>query len=211
MGTEGMQVRARSNHIPRYGVLVCGDIREDALAPGFPKIGAPSSRGARNFQHIFVLCPDWYLPQIGTFLRQINREHKLQALLVKTESGPELLPQMLQRANLRFARNILAHSDSIGPRRVLAAWQNNAQAELVANAAVADDRLILVSCEPKTYEVGFEQLPALRNIPAQKRQDFEIARDGSFIWWPENDVHLDLDAILSVVDPARRRRAERLR
>ena len=48
--------------------------------------------------------------------------------------------------------------------RVLAAWQHNAQAELIADATVADDWLIVVSCEPKTYEVRFDQMPALKKI-----------------------------------------------
>ncbi|HZY60600.1 MAG TPA: DUF2442 domain-containing protein, partial [Candidatus Binataceae bacterium] len=96
---------------------------------------------------------------------------------------------------------MLVHSDSRIPRRVLAAWQHNAPAELIANATVADDRLIVISCEPKMYEVGFDQMPALKKIPAPQRRDFEIAEDGSFIWWPSRDIHLDLDAIKSVVDP----------
>jgi hypothetical protein len=28
-----------------------------------------------------------------------------------------------------------------------------------------DNRLIVISCEPKTYEVRFDQMPALRKIP----------------------------------------------
>jgi hypothetical protein len=100
---------------------------------------------------------------------------------------------------------------SDGEGRVLAAWQHDAQAELIANARVTDDRLIVISCEPKTYEIGFDQMPALKKIPPPRRRDFEIAEDGSFIWWPWADIHLNLDAIKSVVDPVWRRKSERLR
>jgi hypothetical protein len=75
---------------------------------------------------------------------------------------------------------------------------------------VADDRLIVVSCEPKTYEVGFDQMPAIRKIAIEERHDFEIAEDGSFIWWPSADIHLDLDALRTVTDPNWRKKTERL-
>jgi hypothetical protein len=207
-----MQVGQASNGTPSdHGLVLWRDSGDDSIPPGFPVIAPAISRAARNFQHIFVLCSDCYLPEIAEFVRQLNRQHKLQALLVRTDTAPELLPQMLVRANLRFVRNILVYSDSRVPRRMLSAWQCNAQSELIANAAVAGDRLIVVSCEPKTYEVAVDQLPALKKIPARERRNFEIAEDGSFIWWHAADVHLDLDAIRSVIDPARRRKAERLR
>jgi hypothetical protein len=94
---------------------------------------------------------------------------------------------------------------------VLSAWLHDAQGELIANADVADGRLIVISCEPKMYEVDFDQIPALRKIPSGEWRNFEIDEDGSFITWPSVDIHLDLDAIRSVVDPAWRRRSERMR
>lgn len=87
----------------------------------------------------------------------------------------------------------------------------NREHKLQANATVAGDRLIVISCEPMTYELGFDQIPALSKLPASERCNFEIAQDGSFIWWPSRDIHLDLDAIRSVVDPGWRRKSERLR
>ena len=107
--------------------------------------------------------------------------------------------------------NRLPLSKSRVPRRVLTAWLNGAQAELIANAAVADDTLVVVSCEPKIYEIRFDQMPALKKIPVDKRRDFELAEDGSFIWWRSRDIHLDLDAIRSVIDPVWRRKSARIR
>lgn len=166
---------------------------------------------ARRYQHLFVLCSALHLPEAAKFVSEMNREHRLQALFVRTDVDPVLLPQMMERAGLRSIRNMLAHSNSSVPHRVLAAWLHNAQAELIAYATVADDRLIVVSCEPKTYEVRFNQMPALRKIAPQQRSSFEIAEDGSFIWWPSADIHLDLDALKTVTDPAWRNRAKRVR
>jgi hypothetical protein len=205
-----MQIAPATDGRAPYGLVVCDETKDDPIPPGFPVL-QPSLQSARKLQHLFVLCSALHLPQVARFVSDINREHKLQALFVRTDADPALLPQMLERANLRLVRNILVHSDSRVPRRVLAAWHHNAQAELIANATVADDRLIVISCEPKTYEISFDQMPALKKIPAPERQHFEIAEDGGFIWWPSGDIHLDLDAIKSVIDPAWRRKSERLR
>ena len=106
---------------------------------------------------------------------------------------------------------MLVHSDSSIPKRVLTAWLRNAQAELIAEAIVAEDRLIVVSCEPKAYEVSFDQMPALKKIAPRYRMNFELAEDGSFIHWPSADIHLDLDAIRAVIDSRWRKKSERLR
>ncbi len=206
-----MQIAPDSDSRAPYGLVVCDKTKGNPIPPGFPVLHKTSLRAARKLQHLFVLCSALHLPQAAKFLSEINREHRLQALFVRTDGDPALLPQMLERANLRFVRNMLVHSDSRVRRRVLTAWQHNAQAELIANATVADDRLIVISCEPKTYEVGFDQMPALKKIHRSDRRNFEIAEDGSFIWWPSGDIHLDLDAIKSGIDPAWRPKSDRLR
>jgi Protein of unknown function (DUF2442) len=194
-----------------YALVLCDKEAEGGVPAGFPVIRAKSLHSARKYRHLFVLCSDLHLPAVAKFVSDVNRMHKLQALFVRFNSDPTLLPQMLERANLRLVRNMLVHSDSAVPRRVLAAWQHHAQAELIATATVVGDRLLVVSCEPKTYEVRFDEVPALKNISPDQRRSFEIAEDGGFIWWPSEDIHLDLDALRNFIDPAWRRKSERLR
>jgi transcriptional regulator with XRE-family HTH domain len=209
MGTEGMQIESRQRG--SYALVRCDENQDGRIPPGFPVLESKSLNAVRRYQHVFVLCSALHLREAAKFVSEINRQHRLQALFVRTDVDAALLPQMLDRAGLRFVRNILVHSKSSLPHRVLAAWLKNAQAELIARAIVADDRLILVSCEPKTYEIGFDQMPALKRITPAERNNFELAEDGSFIWWPSADIHLDLDAIRTVIDPGRRKRAERFR
>jgi hypothetical protein len=193
-----------------YALVRCDENPNGGIPSGFPVLPSKSPQAARRYQHLFVLCSALHLPESAKFVSEMNREHRLQALFVRTDV-PGLLPQMLDRAGLRSVRNILVHSDSSVPKRVLTAWLRNAQAELIAEATVADDRLIVVSCEPAMYEVGFDQMPALKKIERQHRKSFELAEDGSFIHWPSADIHLDLDAIRAVIDPKWRRKSERIR
>ena len=194
-----------------YALILCDGKQDDCVPPEFPIIRRAALRSQKKAQHLFVLCSAAHLPHAAKFVSELNRKHKLQALFVRNDSDPDLLPQMLERANLRAVRNMLVHSDARVPRRVLTAWLNGAQAELIANAAVAHDTLVVVSCEPRIYEVRFDQMPALKKIPVDKRRDFELAEDGSFIWWRSRDIHLDLDAIRSVIDPVWRRKSARIR
>ena len=193
----------------RYALVRCDDTN-GGIPPGFPVLSSKSLQAARRYQHLFVLCSALHLPESAKFVSDMNREHRLQALFVRTDV-PALLPQMLERADLRSIRNILVHSDSSVPKRVLTAWLRDAQAELIAEATVAGDRLIVVSCEPKTYEVGFDRMPALKRIAREHRNRFDLAEDGSFIHWLSADIHLDLDAIRAVIDPKWRKKSERLR
>jgi hypothetical protein len=135
-----MRINADSDNGTTYGLVVYDSARDDLIPPGFPVLRKASSQSARKLQHLFVLCSASHLPHVAKFVSEINREHKLQALFVRTDTDPALLPQMLERADLRFVRNMLVHSDWRVPRRVLEAWQHNAQSELIANATVADDR-----------------------------------------------------------------------
>jgi hypothetical protein len=206
-----MRAEIESTQQRSYALVRCDGGKHGRIPNGFPVLRSMSLPSARRYRHLFVLCSALHLPEAAKFVSEMNREHRLQALFVRTDVDPMLLPQMMERAGLRSIRNMLAHSSSLIPHRVLAAWQHNAQAELIAHATVADDRLIAVSCEPKTYEVSFDQMPSLRKIAPKNRRSFEIAEDGSSIWWPSADVHLDLDALRTVTDPAWRNRAQRIR
>jgi hypothetical protein len=206
-----MHAGIESKHKHSYALVRCDDDKNGRVPVGFPVLRSKSLRAARRYQHLFVLCSALHLPEVAKFVSEMNREHRLRALFVRSDVDSAWLPRVLERAGLRSFRNMLVHSNSSVPNRVLAAWRHNAQAELIADATVADDWLIVVSCEPKTYEVRFDQMPALKKIAHQQRRNFEIAEDGSFIWWPSADIHLDLDALRTVTDPAWRKRARRIR
>ena len=206
-----MHAEIESRHHRSYALLQCDDNKTGRVPVGFPVLRSQSLQVARRYQHLFVLCSALHLPEVAKFVSEMNRQHRLQALFVRSDMDSAWLPRVLERAGLRSFRNMLVHSNSSVPNRVLAAWLHNAQAELIADATVAGDRLIVVSCEPKTYEVRFDQMPALKKIASRERRNFEIAEDGSFIWWPSADIHLDLDALRTITDPSWRKRAKRIR
>jgi hypothetical protein len=114
---------------------------------------------------------------------------------------------MFERAGLRMMRNTVVYSDSSVPRRVLSAWTQNVQEELIAKASVSKDRLFVLSCALQPYEVAFDSMPSLKHIPLAERANFTVDDDGSYIYWAGPDIHLDLDAIRAAIDPEARARA----
>ncbi len=94
---------------------------------------------------------------------------------------------------------------------MLRAWALGARRELIADAKLIGDALHVVSCEPESYQIPVEGLGVFRDMPSSQRGKFEIADDGSYILWPTQDIHLDLDALLASIDPERRARAQRVK
>jgi hypothetical protein len=174
----------------------------------FRVLHRPNRQIAEHGRNIFVLVPASELPEVSEFVSIANRRHQLRALLVRDDVQPSSIPQMFERAGLRMMRNTVVYSDFSIPRRVLTAWTQNAQEELIAKASVSKDRLFVLSCALQPYEVAFDSMPSLKRIPVAERATFTVDEDGSYIYWAGPDIHLDLDAIRAAIDPAARARAE---
>lgn len=94
-------------------------------------------------------------------------------------------------------------------RRVLEAQAIGAAGELVAEASVVGDRLLVWSCEPKLYQCPIEEIPALVELGENQRKTLRVSPSGSRIHWDAGDIDLDLDAVRVLSDPAAKKDAER--
>jgi len=165
-----------------------------------------------NWRRIFVLVSLGELESVSDFVSKANRQHNLCALLVDQSDHFDLLPQFLHHTRVRTLRNMLIHSGPALPRRVLNAYCIGAEDELIADAQVVDDLLFIVSCASESFTIRFDQMRALRRIGPDHRAGFQIAADGSYLHWVEEDVHITLEAIRTALDPelATQRRLEHL-
>lgn len=87
------------------------------------------------------------------------------------------------------------------PKRVMNAWTIGAQEQLIADATVIGDRLLVLSCAMEKLEVPFDSLPALKCISINDRSNFTIDDDGSCLYWESADIHLDIEAFRYATDP----------
>ncbi len=195
-------------------ILLAHDRAAQVAAPErrrFRVLQRPNRNTAERGRNIFVLAPASELPDVAEFVSIANRRHQLRALLVRDDVQPSSIPQMFERAGLRMMRNTVVYSDPSVPRRVLSAWTQNAQEELISKASVSKDRLFVLSCALQPYEVAFDSMPSLKRIPVAERGSFVVDEDGSYLHWPGPDIHLDLDAIRAAINPEARARAEAAR
>lgn len=79
--------------------------------------------------------------------------------------------------------------------RILYAWLDGAQDVTIATAWVENDQLIIKDCALKQYRIAFNMLPELNDISVNHRSKFKIHQFGNYLYWPNEDMHLDLDII----------------
>ena len=182
----------------------------DIIPPSFIVFRKPDLRKV-NARDIFVLTSVADLPAVSEFVRAVNHRNHLRTLFVREDDNAQFLPQMLYEAKLRISRHILVHSGKEVPKRVLMAWSLGCPDQLIAAAQVTHDELFVMACDHSLFRVGFEEMPALKRIPAQHRSSFTISSEGIYLHWPEGDVHIDFDAVRCLKDDAWREKKERER
>jgi transcriptional regulator with XRE-family HTH domain len=135
------------------------------------------------------------LDQVAECVTVANKAHRLTALLVQRDVAENWLPYVFHKAGLRALRNMIVHSDSELPARILNAWAIGAERDFVADATVIHNRLVVRSCSFEEYTIDFAAFPALAAIPENERSEFKFEEDGLLLYWPSSNVHLDLSDI----------------
>lgn len=163
-----------------------------------------------RIKHLFVEISASMLPQVSDIVRAANETKYLRGLFIREDVDAKFLPQILQRADLRLMRNILVHGsqDWTTPERVMNAWRMGAENDLIASATVVGDHLYVLTSAFERLEVPFDKVAGLKSIPPEQRSRFEIDEVGSFLHWPESDVHIDVDVIRYAIDARWRTRCD---
>ncbi|MDE3000384.1 MAG: hypothetical protein OXU79_15015 [Gemmatimonadota bacterium] len=170
-----------------------------------------SNESEVNARFIFVLTSVADLPTVSDFVRAANQRNHLRTLFVREDGNAQFLPQMLYEAKLKSSRHIIVHSTKDVPKRVLTAWSLGCPDQLIADAQVVGEELFVMACDHTLFRAGFAEMHALERIPSQQRSSFTISSEGSYIHWPEADVHIDLDAVRYLKDKTWREKKDRER
>jgi hypothetical protein len=128
-------------------------------------------------------------------------------LFVHDSCASNLLPQYLEKSGIRIIRNLIVHHHADIPARVLRARTIGAADDLIADARFVEGCLVLLSCSGKTYEIELSNISALSKAPENTVRNFEVERDGSYVYWPGLDVHLDMGTVHNLCDPSYEERA----
>lgn len=170
---------------------------------GLRRYTRPSGDLLERYHDIFVAVSLLGLPPLADFIREANNRHYLRGLFVRDAHHSQLLPQLLAKANLRTLRNLIVHTDTRLPARVLNAYCRGAEEELIADARWVQDHLFVLSCTGETFELAVKEVPVLKELAPAVLNHFELADDGSYLHWPQADLHLNLEVIRTLLDPQR--------
>ncbi len=187
---------------PQHVTVLLNDPAETAeTSPTLSLIRKTSDSELREARILLVFSTLSRLDDVAQVVRDANRSHRLKGLIIRSDVDPVWTPVLLDRANVRTLRNLLVHHGDEVPTRVLEAWAAGAQKRLIADATIVGDRLLVVGCDFSRIDLALADIPPLRKVPDSERAQFEIDEDGSFIWWPIPDVHLDRRALRAYADP----------
>ncbi|MFU8891136.1 MAG: helix-turn-helix domain-containing protein [Anaerosomatales bacterium] len=193
--------------------IVMADPGFEGPLPGGPKTSVLSLAAVesidvkRDKSYYFVFTSASGLELVAELVHAANSVHRLRALFVRADVECTWFIPMFERANLRTLRNTLMHTDPAVPQRVINAWQMGAQDQLIADATVSDDRLFVRSCALESFEVRFDDVPALARLSERERASFVIDPDGSYLYWEASDTHVGLEMVRFAIDPTFRETA----
>jgi hypothetical protein len=166
--------------------------------------------GALNDPNVLILSPASRLATVAPLVHATRSKDSLRAVIVENDVGAGMLAQVLHSTGVRTLARLLAHTDFGLPKRVVNAWRIGSAGDLIASAAALPDKLLVVSCDVQRIEVPWDAIHALARLPEASRTRFDVHEYGSYLHWPEEDIHLDLESLRVATVPDERRKAERL-
>lgn len=139
--------------------------------------------------HLLFTEPATHPDQVARWMRttRIRSENRLHVVKVEDLEAPQV-------------------SQLLG--RVCSALGRDGSRGSIIDAYYAGDTLHVRGPKHRMLHVPVSSIPALRGQSPAVLRNFEIDPDGSFIYWPDLDVHLGWKQFLQAVDPAELRRAQ---
>ena len=139
--------------------------------------------------HLLFTEPATHPDQVAQWMRstQIRSENRLHVVRVDNLEAPQVA-QLLGRICFALGRDSTRGG--------------------IIDAYLSGDSLLVRGPKHRMLHVPISSINTLRGQPRAVLRDFEIDPDGSFVHWPDLDVHLGWNQFLQAVDPEELRRAQ---
>jgi len=136
-------------------------------------------------------------------------------LFTEPTTHPDQVAQWMRTTNIRSETrlHVVKVEDLEAPQvsqllgRVCFALGRDGTHGHIIDAYPAGDSFFVRGPKHRMLHVPVSSVPALRGKPRSVLRNFEIDPDGSFIYWPDLDVHLGWNQFLQAVDPEELRKA----
>lgn len=129
---------------------------------------------------------------------------------VDTDTRYLVVLDVPEQAVLRLASTLRLHKpdqrlrvcrDPSVVKRLVIALQRPAPWEGILDAYVLEDSLVAVLGDMSVREFPIRRLPRVRRFEPTVVRRFEIDSAGSYLYWPDRDVHMGPSQMLQAVDP----------
>ena len=172
-------------HAHEFQIVVLSHADDDHLVL-IDSLVAPVISGAF---HLLFTGPATHPDQVAQWMRSTNirSESRLHVVRVEDLEAPQV-SQLLGRVCFALGRD--------GGRGG------------IIDAYLAGDRLFVRGPKHRMLQIPLDSVRALRGKTPAAVRNFSIDPDGSFLHWPEFDVHLGWDQLLQAVEPAEFRKAQ---
>jgi hypothetical protein len=139
--------------------------------------------------HLLFTGPATHPDQVAQWMRSTNirSENRLHVFRIEDIEAPSM-SQLLRR--VCFA---------LGP--------DGARPSII-DAYLIGDRLFVRGPKHRMLHIPLNSIGALTDRPQSAVRNFVIDPDGSFIYWPDLDIHLGWNQFLQALDPAELRKAQ---
>lgn len=173
-----------ARHVSKLEVVVLSHIDEDHLVLTDERM-EPVVAGAF---HLLFTDPATHPDQVAQWMRttKIRSENRLHVVRVDDLEAPQV-SQLLGRVCFALGRD--------GARGG------------IIDAYLAGDSLVVRGPKHRMLHVPVSSIPALSGQPRAVLRNFLIDPDGSFVYWPDLDVHLGWNQFLQAVDPEELRKS----
>ena len=157
-------------------IVVLSHADEVHLALTDERVGDMLSRAF----HLLFTEPATHPDQVAQWMRatKIRSESRLHVVRVENLEAPKM-------------------SELLG--RVCSAFGEDSVRGSIIDAYLVGDTLLVRGPKHRMLHVPVASIPALRDQPPATLHNFQIDPDGSFLHWPDRDVHLGWSQFLQVV------------
>jgi len=157
-----------------------------------------------NCSKQFVIFSDFYnFEKYVTLFDSLKRNNNFKGIIVSIDSNLFTLSQRFFHQNISKSVHrkmaTVAHLDVMN--RYIHAWKIGAQNELLADFKINHkNNFYLMDCNFNFYTGDLMKFDLFYGATPAQVQNFELDKHGSFIYWRDLDLHLDLDYFKSELD-----------
>jgi hypothetical protein len=156
---------------------------------------------------VFLVLKSSTLNQFAnTLIEQSLAMGSLRVVFVRMDTNADVFFDKVQELDTpTLLRKLFRVTGPEQINRVLHAWCDKRAGTTVASAYIEDDQLVVQACDLKHYRARFADFSGLAELSKKQREQFAIDSAGNHVYWPGQNLSIDLDAIRYKVDDEFRR------